>query len=134
MVEEQEAWESLVGRRMDIIRKYREEFPLLGSFGAEQYQESGRSMGSVFLPPDLTRMNFTKLKQRDIRNVVMSFAEGKALDGEEVSHRDIEEFYFWVKAQVEGWVTDKYLQTGLAALSPQPLKKVGPIRRWLRGG
>lgn len=125
MGEELSEAESLIHRlKMKEIEAYRETHPILGQFSPEQYEgQTQENMGVVYLPTwKKGGMPFTNMKSRHFKSFFKAYilAEGENASREKrpVDINKILAYGEWLLANLNGWLSEQYLKTGLAALQP----------------
>lgn len=122
----------IVALRMRLIEEYRRENPVLGQFSPEQYLQEEGGMGSVFVSRFKRGMPFTNLKSKHIKPLLINYWTSEVHRA--ATERRVPElggllaYFEWLMANLNGWLAEMYVRTGIAGLAPPPPKR-GRIAR-----
>ncbi len=126
MAERAEEVEDLVSTmRKKYVENIMERFPVLGEFSPEQYGDTERSMGSVYIPGFKEHVKFTNLKGKHFRLFYRSFwmqeVDRAMEEGRDVDDEKIIGYGEYLLANLNGWVANMYNRTGMEALRASPI-------------
>lgn len=119
--------------RIRLIEAYRKDNPVLGQFSPEQYLKEEGGMGGVFVARFKKGLPFTNLKAKHVKPLLVNYWVDEV-------HRAARErrvpqlggllaYFEWLMANLNGWLAEQYVRTGIAGLAPPP-KKPGRLARF----